>query len=181
MGERCEQSDSHAGCDQCVSVGGGVDGLGQQGGSGVLEQEPAGAGFERPVDILVEVEGGDDHDRQGVGDVGAGEASGGFDAVHQRHSDVEQADVGAQLERQADCLAPVGGRADHFDVGLGVEQHRQPGAHDGLVVGDEDPDAHRGVPVRGRTASTRQPRSAAGPAWKVPPSSEARSRMPTRP
>ena len=107
----------------------------------------------------------------GVGDVRAGEASGGFDAVHQRHSDVEQADVGAQLERQADCLAPVGGRADHFDVGLGVEQHRQPGAHDGLVVGDEDPDAHRGVPVRGRTASTRQPRSAAGPAWKVPPSS----------
>src|SRR5829696_873827 len=145
VGERCEQSDSHAGCDQCVSVGGGVEGLGQQGGSGVFEQEPAGAGFERPVDILVEVEGGDDHDRQGVGDVGAGEASGGF------------------------------------DVGLGLEQHRQPGAHDGLVVGDEDPDAHRGVPVRGRTASTRQPRSAVGPAWKVPPSSEARSRMPTRP
>ena len=71
--------------------------------------------------------------------------------------------------------------ADDVDVGLGVEQHRQPGAHDGLVVGDEDPDAHRGVPVRGRTASTRQPRSAAGPAWKVPPSSVARSRMPTRP
>ena len=70
-----------------------------------------------------------------------------------------QADVGAQLERQADCLAPVGGPRDDFDVGLGVEQHRQPGAHDGLVVGDEDPDAHRGVPVRGRTASTRQPRS----------------------
>src|SRR3712207_6912429 len=37
--------------------------------SGVLEQEPAGAGSERPVDVLVEVEGGDDHDRQGVGDV----------------------------------------------------------------------------------------------------------------
>ena len=48
MGECCEQSDSDAGCDQCVSVGGGLDGLGQQ-GSGVLQQEPAGAGFERAI------------------------------------------------------------------------------------------------------------------------------------
>src|SRR4029453_15665437 len=65
--------------------------------------------------------------------------------------------VGAELDRQGGRLAPVGGRADHFDVGLGVEQHRQPGAHDGLVVGDEDPDAHRAAPVRGRTASPPPP------------------------
>ncbi len=146
-----------------------------------LSRNPRAPALSAPWDVLVEVEGGDDHDRQGVGDVGTGESSGGLDAVHQRHPDVEQADVGTQPERQAHGLAPVGGRADHLDAGLGIEQHRQPAADDGLVVGDQDPDGHRAVPVRGRTASTRQPCSPAGPAWKVPPSSEARSRMPTRP
>mgnify|MGYP000904804758 CR=1 FL=1 len=65
MRERGEESDGDAGCDECVSVGGGVDRLGQQGESGVLEEESAGAGFEGAVDVLVEVEGGDDHDREG--------------------------------------------------------------------------------------------------------------------
>jgi hypothetical protein len=71
------------------------------------------------MDVLIEIEGGDHHNWQGVGDVGAGESTGGFDAVHQRHSDVEQANFRAQLERQAYCLAPVSGRADHLDVGVG--------------------------------------------------------------
>ncbi len=58
---------------------------------------------------------------KGVGDVGAGESMGGFDAVHQRHPDIEEADIGTQLVRLADCLATVGGCADDFDVGSGVQ------------------------------------------------------------
>jgi len=46
---------------------------------------------------------------------------GGFDAVHQRHPDIEEADIGTQLVRLADCLATVGGCADDFDVGSGVQ------------------------------------------------------------
>ena len=97
------------------------------------------------------------------------------------HPDVEQADVGPQLAGERHRLAPVGGLADHLDVGLGVEDHRQPGADELLVVGDEHADGHRAAPARGSTASTVQPWSGPGPASRVPPSSAARSVMPTRP
>ncbi len=43
----------------------------------------------------------------------------------------------------AEHLLAVGGLADDFDVGLGFEHHLQPGAHERLVVGDDDADAQR--------------------------------------
>ena len=45
---------------------------------------------------------------------------------------------------------PVGGLADDLDARLGVEDHREPGADDLLVVGDEHPDAHAGRPGPGQ-------------------------------
>src|SRR5680860_1699020 len=80
-GEGREQACGDAGSDQGVAVGGGVDGLGEQGGAGIFEQEPAGACFQRGVDVLVEIEGGDDDDRQRIVDVGTGKLAGRFDAV----------------------------------------------------------------------------------------------------
>jgi hypothetical protein len=62
-----------------------VDCLDQQLGPGVLEQEAAGAGLEGAVHVLVEVEGGDDDDRERIVDVRPGELSGGLDAVHVGH------------------------------------------------------------------------------------------------
>ena len=109
VGEGGEQARGDARGDQGVAVGGRVDGLGEQGGPGVLEQEPPGAGLQRPVHVLVEVEGGDDDDRQRVVDVGAGELPGGLDPVHLGHADVEQADVGAQRAGKRDRLTAVGG------------------------------------------------------------------------
>lgn len=45
----------------------------------------------------------------------------------------------------------------------------QAGAHERLVIGDEDPDRHAAPPVvKGIRADTRQPASA-GPASSVPP------------
>ena len=75
----------------------------------------------------------------------------------------------------------VGGLADHLDVGLRVEDHAEPGAHDLLVVGDDHPDRHRPGPALGSDALTVQPRSSLGPASRLPPSSAARSAMPTSP
>lgn len=44
--------------------------------------------------MVVGVEGGDDHDGQGVCDVMSGELPGRLHAVEAGHPDVEQADVG---------------------------------------------------------------------------------------
>ena len=85
-----------------------VDGLDEQLGSGVLEQEPAGSRLQRAVHVLVEVEGRDDDDRHRVLDAGPGELPGRLDPVQAGHPDVEQADVGTKLARQRHRLAPVG-------------------------------------------------------------------------
>jgi hypothetical protein len=50
--------------------------------------------------------------------------------------------------------------------GWALEDHRQPGPDQLLVVGDEHPDRHGVAPVRGRTAATVQPRRRP----QVPPS-----------
>jgi len=95
-----------------------VDRLDQLVGWRALEEEPSGAGFEGAVDVVVGVEGGDDHDGDGICDVGSGEKSGGFHAVQVRHPDIEQTHVGAQPASEGHSLASVGRRPDHVDVGL---------------------------------------------------------------
>jgi hypothetical protein len=113
--------------------------------------------------VLVEIEGRDDHDGQGVLDAWASELAGGLDAVDARHPDVEEADVGTQLACHGDRLVTVRCLADDLDPGLRVEDHGEPGADQELVVGDHHPDGHRGT-CRGRVASTVQPPSGSGPA-----------------
>ena len=132
------------------------------------------------MDVLVEVEGGDDHDSQRVVDVGPGQEARRLDAVEFGHADVEQADVGAQVASPLHGLASVRHLGDDLDAGLGVEDHRQARPHEILVVGDEDPD-HAGTPAFGNVATTAQPPLARGPDVKVPPSSLARSLIPRRP
>ena len=96
------------------------DGRGQQGvagghhphrvhqllGRGVLEQEPAGPGPERLEDVVVALEGGEDHDP--AGDVGLpDDAAGGLQAVHPRHLDVHEHHVRSQLPGGDDGLLAV--------------------------------------------------------------------------
>jgi hypothetical protein len=96
-----------------------------------------------------------------------------------------------------DRLGAVGHLADHGDVLLDIQQHLEAGAHQRLVVGEQDLD--RPVPPRfrqslapvhgeaacsggsGRRARTWKPPPGRGPAVSSPPSSAARSRMPTMP
>src|SRR6202008_75496 len=73
-------------------------------------------------------------------------------------------------------LAAVGSFAHDLDVGLGVEDHREPGSDELLVVGYEHSDAHLGS-----TAVTVHPMSVFGLASRLPPSNAARSGIPIRP
>ena len=94
-------------------------------GPASLSRNPRAPAFECAVDVLVEVERRDDHDRQRVRHVGSGELAGGFDPVEVGHPDVEQTHVRAQLAGQFDGLAPVGRLGDHLDAVLRVEDHPQ--------------------------------------------------------
>ena len=66
----------------------------------------------------------------------------GLDAVELGHADVHQDDVGLQPLGLLDGVEAVGGLADDLEVVLGVEDHAEPGAHERLVVGDQQAHAH---------------------------------------
>ena len=88
---------------------------------------------------------------------------------------------GRMPRAQRDRLCAVRGLADDLDVGLRVEDHAQPRAHEVLVVGDEHAHVHAVHPVarehRGDGPAAARPR----PASQVPPSRAARSCMPVMP
>ncbi len=99
--------------------------------------------------------------------------AGGLDPVELGHADVHQHDVGLQVPGLRDRVEAVGGLADDLQIVLGVEDHAEPGAHERLVVGDQQADAQARLNSRagrGKVARTLQPRpSAAGPASSSPP------------
>ena len=76
---------------------------------------------------------------------------------------------------------PVGGLADHLDVGLRVEDHREAGPDQLLVVGEQHPDRHAGS-ARISAARTAKPplgrRTGVGGAAAA---AATRSRIPSSP
>ena len=133
-------------------------------GQRVLEQETAGACTQRAVDVLVEIERGEDqHARR---DARVRDRARGFQPVHLGHADVHEHDVGAFARHDLHCLDPVGCFADHVDVGCRTEKDDEPAPDERLVVGDGDAD-HSTLPY-GSRASTRNPPPAAGPASRLP-------------
>jgi hypothetical protein len=105
--ERRQQPGRDARSDECVAGSGGAHRLCEQLGTGVFEEESAGSGLERTVDVFVHVERGDDDDGEWVGDVWARESAGDLDAVVLGHPDVEEADIGAQTASELEGVAPV--------------------------------------------------------------------------
>ena len=151
-------------------------------GPASLSRKPAGAGPQRGVDVLVEVEGGDDDDGERVGDARPGEEAGGLDAVEHRHADVEQAHVGAQRAgrarppRRPSAASPTTSMSG-WALRIIVSPVR-------TISWSSATSTRMLMPARpfgGRTAVTVQPRSGFGPASQVPPSRSARSIMPTSP
>jgi hypothetical protein len=112
----------------------------------ILQEERAGARPQRLDDVLVEVEGGEDDDAGHVA-VALGDGTPRrLDAVELRHADVHQDDVGAGGLDQPQRLLAVARFADDRHVVLGLDDHSEPRAHEGLVVDDEDAD-HSAPPV----------------------------------
>src|SRR4051794_18942911 len=148
-------------------------------GRRVLEEEPARAGAQRLVHVLVEVERRQHQDlRPAVAVDGGEDAPRRLEPVELGHADVHQHDVWAQGAGLVDRLAPVGRLADDLDLGLRVEDHAEAGADERLVVDEEDAD-HPPAST-GSIARSEKPPSGRGPASSVPPYSATRSRIPTR-
>jgi hypothetical protein len=103
----------------------------------VFEQESAGAGAERLVDVFVQVVGGEDDD---VAWQFRDDAAGRLEAVHHRHPNVHQHHVRDELTAEHDRLQAVLGLADDDEPALAVQQRDQTGADECLIVGDEDAD-----------------------------------------
>jgi hypothetical protein len=135
-------------------------------GANVLEQEPACAGCECLVDVLVCVEGCEDEDARSV-EVGK-QASGCGESVENWHADVHEHDVGPKRSRTLDRSTAVGGLPDDLDVRFALDDRAEAVAHEGLVVGEQDADHARSL-SNGSVATTWNPPSSFGPAFSAPP------------
>ncbi len=168
-----EQPARDARGDHRVAAGDRPDRGQQVGRLRVLEQEAAGAGAQRRVDVLVEVEGREDDD-PGVA-AGGDDPARGLDAVELGHAHVHQRHVRPQRLRLGDRLEPVGGLAGDVQVGLTLDHHAERHPHQLLVVDQQDRRAHRTASSRRATGCvsvcrrrcTRQPPSSVGPTSSV--------------
>jgi len=82
-----------------------------------------------------------------------GDPLGRGDAVHARHSDVHEDDVGAQLAGSGDGVLSVHCLAHHLEVLLDLEDNCEAASHQRLVIGDQDGD-HPGSTELDRSTST---------------------------
>ena len=96
-------------------------------------------------------------------------------AVELRHADVHQHDVGPVEVDRAEHLAAVGGLGHHLEARRAGEHHPQAGAHERVIVDEQDAD-HRGR----RARRTKAP-SGSTPCSSSPPASVTRSASPIRP
>ena len=72
--------------------------------------------------------------------------AGGLYAVHHRHLEVHQHEVGPQRLHLAQRLFAIMRDADHLDVRMRAEHDTQPLAHDRLVIHEQDAN-HRFSPT----------------------------------
>ena len=120
---------------------------------GVLEQVAARAGVQRGLDLVGGVERGE-HDDGGRVPARA-DRPGRRDAVGARHAQVHEHDVDrVRVEQRRAPRTPSAHLRDDADPVRAVEQERQPGPHEGVVVDDDHPDAHGS---HGSHASSTEP------------------------
>jgi hypothetical protein len=131
--------------EQGFSLVDGADARDELFGWDVFEQESARAGAQRVEDVLVEVEGGQHEHAWRVRALH--DPPGCLEPVDGRHADVHEDDVGPGATRRVDGLGAVLGLGDHVQVVFGLEDHPKPGAHERLVVRDQDADGHASTPA----------------------------------
>ena len=128
------------GGQQRVSAGHDPDRLEELLGRVVLQDESAGAGSERLVDVLVQVERRQDQHPGRV--VGGEDPPRRLEPVELRHADVHEHDGRVEAGGLVDRLEPVARLGDDLDVRLTREQHAEARPDHRLVIGDEDAHAH---------------------------------------
>jgi hypothetical protein len=110
-------------------------------GWAVLQQETAGSGAQRLVDVLVVAERRQDQHARGQIGVFQQPSAGG-DSVHVRHADVHQRNVRPGSTCGLDRLQTILGLGHDLDVGFALEDHAQSRTDHCFVVRDQDSDAH---------------------------------------
>jgi hypothetical protein len=133
--------------DPVIAAEDGAQGLGEVAGDGVLEDDAAGADLQGLNDLL----GGDgagEHDDLDARRLGH-DGTHGFEAGEARHGEVEQKNVGFELEGLGDGVVAVFGFADDFEAGFVLQYGLDTGADDEVVVGDDDADVGDGGNGRG--------------------------------
>jgi len=145
VGELLDQPARDRGGEQGVAARHDADPVGQLLGRHVLEQEAARARAQRVVDVLVEVEGREHENGDGVLVIALGDdAPRRLEAVDAGHPYVHQHDVGPPLAHEVDRVRAIAGLAGDDDAGLGVEDRSEAGAHERLVIRDQDRDGPLG-------------------------------------
>jgi hypothetical protein len=117
-------------------VAGGVDGSEKHAVGFVFENIAAGAGVDDLLHKIVGLMHGEDENLGGG--TGGANAARGFDAVKQRHADVEDGDVGFELCGFVDRVATVGSFGYDFPVGTRFEKRAKAGTDDGMVIRDQN-------------------------------------------
>jgi hypothetical protein len=134
----------------------------------VLEDEPARPALQRPVDVLVVVEGSQHQHAGGPGRLE--DPPGRFEAVQHRHLDIQQRHTGTKARDDADRLQPVRRLSDHVHPRFMVEDDADTVADKPLVICDHDRDqvclGHRSErTVRGVSADESGVLPSAERAW----------------
>ena len=107
-------------------------------GLGVFQQKAARPRSERVVDVLVDVERGENEDARTCEQRIRCDVARGVDAVSHRHANVHEHHVGADLLGEVDRLLAVARLARDRKSVVGVEDHAESASHKILVIGDED-------------------------------------------
>src|SRR3954447_2632888 len=135
---------------------------------GVLEQETGGPGAQRGEQVLVETEGGQ-HQNSGRG-AAFGDRGGRREPADPRHADIHQRDVRPRRQREFDRRVAVRRLSDDAQVGFRVEDRRDPGPYDGLIVRDGHSDRH------GKASGSHTRPAPRSVVERVPPAASARAR-----
>ena len=114
----------------------GID-SGEQDAVGIIfEDVSSRAGFDDLLNEIVGFVHGEDKDF-GIGR-GFVNATCCLYTVEQRHTDIENGDVGLELGSFFDRVTAVGGFGADLPIGMGFEERAKASADNGMVVGDED-------------------------------------------
>ena len=156
------------------------DGVNELFGRRVLEQESAGSGAQRVEDVLISLEGGEDDDPTGDArscTIRLVASSPSIVGIWTSMSTTS----GRSRRVAATPCSPSPASPTISMSSSDFEDHLEPGSDQGLIVDQDDADAHAASLFSGNVACTANPPSGRGPALRWPPWRAARSRIPISP